>query len=160
MRDLRSQSRLCDRAREYSSRGLDGELSDFERALLENHLERCEPCRAFSAELEEIVGHLRLAPLEALPHPISLPSRRRARTRVFQAAAAAAAAAVAVTAGLIGAVQSHHPATVVRPTNLATIVHSEDFHSQDVQMLHQFRAAERVPEASFLLAHGRGQKPS
>src|ERR671935_1604196 len=100
MRDLRSQSRLCDRAREYSSRGLDGELSDFERALLENHIERCGSCRAYAAELEQIVGRLRSAPLEAVPRPISLPSRRRPPARVFQVAAAAAAAAVAATAGL------------------------------------------------------------
>jgi predicted anti-sigma-YlaC factor YlaD len=160
MRDLRSHSRLCDRAREYSSRGLDGELSEFERALLENHLDRCEPCRAYSVELEQIVGRIRLAPLEALPHPISLPSRRRARGRVLQVAAAAAAAAVAITAGLVGGIQSHQPAAP-RPNlnlNLDTIVNSEDFHSLDVQELHQFRAAARIPEANFVQAHGRGQK--
>jgi anti-sigma factor RsiW len=158
MRDLRSHSRLCDRAREYSSRSLDGELSEFERALLENHLERCEPCRAYSVELEQIVGRLRLAPLEALPHPISLPSRRRARGRVLQVAAAGAAAVVAVTAGLVGGIQSHQP-TAPRPNlNLATIVNSEDFHSLDVQELHQFRAATRIPEANFVQVHGRGQK--
>jgi ferric-dicitrate binding protein FerR (iron transport regulator) len=158
MRDLRSHSRLCDRAREYSSRGLDGELSEFERALLENHLERCEPCRAYSVELEQIVGRLRLAPLEALPHPISLPSRRRVRGRVLQVAAAGAAAVVAVTAGLVGGIQSHQP-TAPRPNqNLVPIVNSEDFHSLDVQEAHQFRAYTRIPEATFVRAHGRGQK--
>jgi predicted anti-sigma-YlaC factor YlaD len=158
MRDLRSHSRLCDRAREYSSRGLDGELSEFEQALLENHLERCEPCRAYSVELEQIVGRLRLAPLEALPHPISLPSRRRVRGRVLQVAAAGAAAVVAVTAGLVGGIQSHQP-TAPRPNpNLSTIVNSEDFHSVDVQELHQIRATARIPEANFVQAHGRGQK--
>lgn len=159
MRDLRSQSRLCDRAREYSSRGLDGELSDFERALLENHLERCEPCRAYAAELGQIVGRLRLAPLEALPHPISLPSRRGTRTRAFQAAAAAAAAAVAVTAGLVGAIQSHRPATPRPNLNLTAIVNSEDLHSQDIQELHQFRAAAQAPKINLALAR-RGQKPA
>jgi anti-sigma factor RsiW len=158
MRDLRSHSRLCDRAREYSSRGLDGELSEFERALLENHLERCEPCRAYSVELEQIVGRLRLAPLEALPHPISLPSRRRARGRVLQVAAAGAAAVVAVTAGLVGGIQSHQPAAPRPNLNLSPIVNSEDFHSLDVQEAHQFRAATRIPEANFVQAHGRGQK--
>jgi ferric-dicitrate binding protein FerR (iron transport regulator) len=158
MRDLRSHSRLCDRAREYSSRGLDGELSEFERALLENHLERCEPCRAYSVELEQIVGRLRLAPLEALPHPISLPSRRRVRGRVLQVAAAGAAAVVAVTAGLVGGIQSHHPAAPRANLSLPTIVNSEDFHSLDVQELHQIRAYGRIPEANFVQAHGRGQK--
>jgi ferric-dicitrate binding protein FerR (iron transport regulator) len=158
MRDLRSHSRLCDRAREYSSRGLDGELSEFERALLENHLERCEPCRAYSVELEQIVGRLRLAPLEALPHPISLPSRRRVRGRVLQVAAAGAAAVVAVTAGLVGGIQSHQPTAPRQNLNLSPIVNSEDFHSLDVQELHQIRATARIPEATFVQAHGRGQK--
>lgn len=160
MRDLRSHSRLCDCAREYSSRGLDGELSEFERALLENHLERCEPCRAYSVELEQIVGRLRLAPLEALPHPISLPPRRRARGRVLQVAAAGAAAAVAITAGLVGGIQSHRPATPRPNVNFATIVNSEDLHSQDVQEMHQFRAVAQAPEINLVLAHGRGQKPA
>jgi len=66
MRELRAQNRVCDRAREYSSRSLDGELSDFERALLETHLERCDACRAYAVELAEIVTRLRLEPLEAL----------------------------------------------------------------------------------------------
>jgi hypothetical protein len=158
MRDLRSQSRLCDRAREYSSRGLDGELSDFEQALLENHLDRCEPCRAYSVELEQIVGRLRMAPLEPLPHPISLPSRSRARTRVFQITAASAAAAVAATAGLVGALQSHRPATPRPNFNLTPIVNSEDFQSQDVQEMHQFRAAVQAPKINLALAR-RGQKP-
>jgi anti-sigma factor RsiW len=159
MRDLRSQSRLCDRAREYSSRGLDGELSEFERALLDSHLDRCEACRAYSVELEQIVGRLRAAPLEALPHPISLPSRRRVRTRVLQVAAAGAAAAVAATAGLVGTLQSHRPATVRPNANLAAIVNSEDFNSQDVQELHLFRAFAQRPKINLALAR-RGQKPS
>ena len=159
MRDLRSHSRLCDRAREYFSRGLDGELSEFERALLENHLERCEPCRAYSAELEQIVGRLRTAPLEALSRPISLPSRRRVRTRVFQVAAAGAAAAVAVTAGLLGTLQSHRPATVHPNLNLTALVNSDDLHSQDVQELHLFRVIAHAPKINLALAR-RGQKPS
>jgi predicted anti-sigma-YlaC factor YlaD len=158
MRDLRSQSRLCDRAREYTSRGLDGELSEFERALLENHLDRCDACRAYSAELEQIVGRLRAAPLEALPHPISLPSRRRARTRVLQVAAAGAAAAVAATAGIVGTLQSHRPASTRPNVNLAAIVHSEDFNSQDVQEEHLFRAMAQTPKINLALAR-RGQKP-
>src|SRR6266540_3353743 len=127
MRELRAQSRVCDRAREYSSRALDGELSDFERALLETHLERCGACRAYSIELAEIVTRLRVA----LPHPISLPpARRRARARVLQGAAAVAAAAVAATAGLAGSLQSHP--TQARPNlNLEAMIRANDHHSHD-----------------------------
>jgi anti-sigma factor RsiW len=160
MRAVRAENRVCDRAREYASRALDGELSDFEQALLGSHLERCEACRAYSAELEQIVGHIRLAPLEPLSQPISLPSRRRARPRVLQVAAASAAAAVAATAGLVGALESHQSQAVRPTTNVAAIIHSEDFHSQDVQELHQIQATLRMSPRSFALVHGRGQKQS
>jgi len=159
MRELRAQSRVCDRAREYSSRALDGELSDFERALLETHLERCGACRAYSVELAEIVTRLRVAPLEALPHPISLPpARRRARARVLQGAAAVAAAAVAVTAGLAGSLQSHP--TQARPNlNLEAMIRANDHHSHDVQLLHQIRTKGNMPRKAIVLSHS-GQKPA
>jgi anti-sigma factor RsiW len=158
MRELRAQSRVCDRAREYSSRSLDDELSEFERALLETHLERCDACRAYAVELGEIVTRLREAPLEALPHPVSLPSRRRVRARVLQGAAAVAAAAVAATAGLLGSLQSHP--TEARPNvNLEALIRADDFHSQDVQLLHQIRASANAPKKAILLARN-GQKPA
>jgi ferric-dicitrate binding protein FerR (iron transport regulator) len=150
MRELRAQSRVCDRAREYSSRSLDGELSDFERALLDTHLERCEECRAYSAELTEIVTRMRMAPLETLPQPVSLPSRRRVRARAFQAAAAVAAAAVAATAGLVGSLQSHSPQSRPNPT-LEAIIRSDDFHNGDIQLQHQIRAMVLMPKKSFVL---------
>jgi predicted anti-sigma-YlaC factor YlaD len=157
MRELRAQNRVCDRAREYSSRSLDGELSDFERALLETHLERCDACRAYAVELAEIVTRLRLEPLEALSNPVSLPSRRRVRARALQSAAAVAAAAVAATAGLVGSLQSH--TNQVRPnlTLDALIRSSDDFHSQDVQLMHQIRAMANMPKKAIVLAQN-GQK--
>jgi anti-sigma factor RsiW len=151
---------VCDRAREYSSRSLDGELSDFEHALLETHLERCAACRAYSAELAEIVTHLRAAPMESLSQQISLPSRRRVRARAFQGAAAVAAAAVAATAGLVGSLSSHSSTQASRPSfNLQAIVHSDDYHSQDVQLMHQFRAMANMPKKAIVLARS-GQKPT
>jgi predicted anti-sigma-YlaC factor YlaD len=156
MRELRAQNRVCDRAREYSSRSLDGELSDFERALLETHLERCEPCRAYAAELAEIVARLRTAPLEALPHPVALPSRRRVRLRTLQGAAAAAAAVVAATAGLVGSLQSHP--TQARPNlTLQSLIHADDFNSGDVQLMHLIRATAKAPKKAIVLAR-KGNK--
>ena len=157
MRELRAQSRVCDRAREYSSRSLDGELSDFERSLLESHLERCAACRDYSVELAEIVSRLRAAPMEPLAQPISLPSRRRARARVLQGAAAVAAAAVAATAGLVGSLQSH-PNQARESLSLQALMRSDDtYHSQDVQLMHQIRASNNMPKKALVLARS-GQK--
>jgi len=158
MRELRAQSRVCDRAREYSSRSLDGELSDFEHALLETHLERCEPCRAYSVDLAEIVTRLRANPMESLSQPISLPSRRRVRARALQGAAALAAAAVAATAGLVGSLQSQ-PSSQGHQS-FQTLMRADDtYHSQDVQLMHQFRAMANMPKKAVVLARS-GQKPT
>ncbi len=156
MRELRAQTRLCDRAREYASRSFDGELSDFERALLESHLERCEPCRLYAHELEGIVARLREAPLERLSHPVVLPARRRLRARGLQAGFAAAAAAVAVTAGLVGSFQSQRP-SAIPPTDVAAIMAD----AQDVQQLHQIIAAAGAPDSDriWALALNGGQRP-
>jgi anti-sigma factor RsiW len=158
MRELRAQNRVCDRAREYSSRSLDGELSDFERALLETHLERCDACRAYAVELAAIITRLRLEPLEALPHPVSLPSRRRVRARALQGAAAVAAAAVAATAGLVGSLQSHP--NQARPNlNLEALIRADDVNSGDIQLMHQMRASANAPKKALVLARS-GKKPT
>ena len=159
MRELRAQNRVCDRAREYSSRSLDGELSDFERALLETHLERCDACRTYAVELAEIVARLRTGPLEALPHPVALPSRRRVRLRALQGAAAAAAAVVAATAGLVGSLQSHPSQARPNLTLEALMIRADDYNSGDVQLMHQFRAAANAPKKAIVLAR-KGNKQS
>src|SRR3954462_14382309 len=156
MRELRAQNRVCDRAREYSSRSLDGELSEFERALLETHLERCDACRAYAVELAEIVTRLRLEPPAAVSHPLSLPSRRGVRPRALQGAAAVAAAAVAATAGLVGSLQSHPSQARPNPT-LEALIRADDFNTQDVQLMHVIRASNHAPKKAIVLARD-GQK--
>jgi predicted anti-sigma-YlaC factor YlaD len=98
MSALGARARRCDRAREWISLELDGELSEFERIVLEAHAARCDDCRTFRLELRGISGELRAAPLERLGRAVVLP-RRPARSRRAIQFAAAAAAAVAVGAG-------------------------------------------------------------
>ena len=93
---MRGISQTCERAREWVSLRLDGELSELESALLEAHLNRCAPCAAFAADVEGATLELRSAPLERLEQPVVLPLRRPARTvRVVQLGAAAALVAAA-----------------------------------------------------------------
>ena len=84
---------MCDRAREWASLGLDGELSDFERVLLDSHLRRCPACAAYVVEIGAITEAIRATELEPLAIPVVLPLRRRISYRgiVLQAGAAAAA---------------------------------------------------------------------
>jgi anti-sigma factor RsiW len=86
----------CDRVREWICVGLDGELSRFERALVEAHVHGCADCAEFRSSTAGFTAALRGAPLEPLAHPITLPERRRTRLPVRSLQVAAAAAAVAV----------------------------------------------------------------
>jgi anti-sigma factor RsiW len=84
----------CDRARQWASLELDGELSSFERALLENHLEGCPLCAEFHAEIGGMTTALRAAPYEPFEGVALGRVHRRVRLRLAPAAAAMAVAAV------------------------------------------------------------------
>ena len=120
----RFAGRRCDRARQWISLQLDGELSEFERALLDAHLESCAECRAFEGDVSTITGQLRAAPPESLTQPVVLPSRRHGLLRPLRVGAAAAAVvAVAGVATLIGSFRSES----TLPSSLAQSRAGTDF---------------------------------
>jgi len=95
----------CERAAQWTSLELDGELSPLEQAALARHLERCETCGELRAELGGITALLRSAPLAEPEYDVVLHSAGRRRARVVRrvtlgAAFAAAAAAVGVLLAL------------------------------------------------------------
>jgi hypothetical protein len=105
---MRAHGQTCERAREWASLRLDGELSELETALLDAHLQRCAACSAFAVEIDTATLQLRTAPLERLEQPVTLPVRRTAGTlRAVQLGAAAALVAAAAGLGtLFGALGS------------------------------------------------------
>jgi len=84
----------CEQARQWASLELDGELSSFERVLLDAHIEGCPSCSEFRTEIANLTGALRAAPSERLEGVVIGRMRRRARMRLAPAAAAMAIAAV------------------------------------------------------------------
>ena len=90
----------CQRAREAVSMQLDGELSELGSARLSAHLRECEACAGYALELAALTTRLRTAPLEQLPAPVALPSRRRRPALQLAAAAAAVVAAAASSLAL------------------------------------------------------------
>jgi hypothetical protein len=100
------QSAICERARSWISLRVDDELSEFECALLDAHLARCEDCADFAEDVGSMTFSLRTEPLELLSRPIVVPSRRR-RHVALSTRAASAAAAVLVTVGGAFAVLGH-----------------------------------------------------
>ena len=99
MRLVRSYDRRCERAREWLSLAVDGELSRFERALVDRHLSGCPECAAFGIEVRGFTDALRAAAAEQLTHPVAIPERRR-RVVAFRPAQAAVAAVAMVAVGL------------------------------------------------------------
>jgi predicted anti-sigma-YlaC factor YlaD len=121
MRRLTGQ--LCDRAREWASLRLDGELSELESALLGAHVERCADCRAFVDDVDLATTALRSASLEPLMTPVALPRRRvGSRTRTLQAAAAAALVLTAAGLGSLFGLLSGSGAAPSRAASGSPIV--------------------------------------
>jgi predicted anti-sigma-YlaC factor YlaD len=115
----------CVRAREASSRRLDGELSELEATRLDAHLRRCPACREFAAETAAIAGRLRRAPLERPTAPTFEPRRRRpASMPRLQAAAAVLAVVAAGSSFALGRVVAQQgepkPTVVATPTDLGS----------------------------------------
>lgn len=103
----------CERARQWASIELDGELSTFERVLLRAHLAHCPPCRDFRTATDGLTHALRAAPLEELEQPIEIGRMRRGlRLRLAPAAAAMAVAFVG-----LGSILA---ASTIRSTSVAT----------------------------------------
>jgi hypothetical protein len=93
---------VCERVRGQISVGLDGELSQLERAMIASHLTRCDACEEYADEVSSFTHELREVPLERMSRQVVIHRHRRhvgARLQV------AAAAAVAVAA-LVGASQA------------------------------------------------------
>lgn len=115
-----SRGVLCERARSWAALAPDGELSELEQKLLDAHLARCAACSRFSVHVAAVTAGLRDAPLQPLPWPVSIPTRRRqpvyARVRTVGAAAAVALMALGIASRAplsAGDQESFQPARVV-----------------------------------------------
>jgi predicted anti-sigma-YlaC factor YlaD len=130
----------CDRAAEWISLELDGELSELDRARLEDHLDRCPSCRAWQAEVAGFTGLMRSAPPAELSAPVAIVlPRLRARRRAAAATLATAAAAVA--------------AAIVALPQTAQNVSSGALPFEDAQQQRQFAQEHvRTELAAFLVA--------
>ena len=136
------QGGICDRAREWTSLRLDGELSPLEDECCERHLEVCDECRAFEYDVRWATDVLRLTPQERPSQRLRVPVASKPRVTARRVTAIAATAALALGA-LIGAL-------VERPV-LADAVAV----AQRDQLPHE-RSATRTTSGS---SRGRGSCP-
>ena len=148
---VRNPGWACDRTREAVSLGLDGELSQIERVLMERHFERCPSCAAFAAATTSLTGALRAAEPVMLERPIELPLRRRAGYVVRHAGAWIAAASVAATALLaVLTLPAHRQASA--GSNYGYYMAT----NQDLRDLRTLRTAQMKPLALALSRPLRG----
>jgi hypothetical protein len=156
---VRHLPNACDRAREWASLALDGELSGFEQALLDAHLGRCADCRAFVTDVGDVTDLLRSSEPERPSTPISIPGRLRPHTRVRNVLALAAAASVFVTAGLFGVMHSFDSST--QPLLRTHAVLQTGQVNADLLQLQRGRRNQLVAVAQFRAAGPGGpQLPS
>jgi anti-sigma factor RsiW len=125
------RSIVCDRIRSYVSLGLDGELSQLERAMMVAHLERCSDCRAYEVDVVAVTGALRAAPVELPERPMALPRRYRHASvfRTVQVAAAAATVLVAAGLGIFGAEKFQQATPARLQPSTTNVVFSPGFWS-------------------------------
>jgi len=93
------RSAACERARVWAALLPDGELSQFERRILEVHLARCADCARHAEQVAAIVAVVRDTPSESPRIHIRVSARRRfANARLAKLAVGGSAAVAAVVA--------------------------------------------------------------
>jgi ferric-dicitrate binding protein FerR (iron transport regulator) len=89
----------CDRARVWAGLLPDGELSTFERRLLDAHCAKCAQCRRLRDDVNSFTGVVRSASSAEMTRPVRIPrarfGARRPVTRVLTSGLAAALALAA-----------------------------------------------------------------
>jgi predicted anti-sigma-YlaC factor YlaD len=121
------QGGLCDRAREWVSLGLDGELSPLEDELLDRHLDACDECRAFAEDVRWATDVLRLTPQERPARRLIVrpaPRREVSARRVTAIAAVAALALGALIGAIVEGPSSSVPTDV--PSEISFLTNQQD----------------------------------
>jgi len=132
------ENRRCERARQWSSLRLDGELSELEGALLEKHLETCGSCVAFDERLTATALSLRTTPPEPPRIGFQIPKRTRVSFPTSRRVAVAAIAAALALGSLVGSML-HRPAPNPAPEGPQI-----SFLTRDVSQLRQIPRGTRV----------------
>ena len=135
---------LCDRTREWVALRQDGELSEYETGIMTSHLERCDECLAFAADVTAITREIRSTPLEPLPRAIELAGPRRFTLPRRHLQVAAAAALVVVAAGM-GSLYGALRASGGPEQAAVQLIHAPMVGSDDTKLLREIRLAELRP---------------
>ena len=134
------KTNACDRAAQWVSLELDGELSQLEHAALERHLAGCARCREVAADVRSFTCLLREAPLVELERPVVVRAPQRAR--VARRAAISLAFAGLVSGAVLG---------VVLPSSTGTSESALSFRNAAQQRQFARVEAQRLEPAVFVV---------
>ena len=141
----------CDRAREWSSLRLDGELSELEEALLDKHLEGCAVCAAFDAGLRTTTEVVRTTTAARPSAPFEMPAPTREGVPLARVLAVAGVLVAATLGSIVGSTLDRPAANSQKPTAQVS------FLTRDVSQLRQIPRGRHVaPQAP---AHQPGGPP-
>jgi anti-sigma factor RsiW len=93
------RSVVCERVRVQVSLLLDGELSQFERRMLDAHLAQCPDCVAYADDVTSFTDQIRYAPMLPLERPVVVQRRSRFSVSRVQMGVAAVVGLIAVGLG-------------------------------------------------------------
>jgi predicted anti-sigma-YlaC factor YlaD len=144
----------CERARQWASASVDGELSTFERALLADHLERCASCREFSLAITDLTTALRAAPHERIERISIGRVRRHVRLRLAPAVAAMAVAAVGLGSVLASVEIKGGSVARVQPVHAAPLVAAPDTLNLSASYMLARLHSDRQPSSARSLRGG------
>jgi anti-sigma factor RsiW len=135
----------------------DGELSQFERRILEVHLARCADCARHAARVAAIVAVVRDTPSESMPSPVGVVRRPRPgwgtiRTLAVGGGVAATLAGIAFST-LLTLDRTARPAA---PTPPLIVVSSAQDGPDEAQLWRETRKAERVAAERVYSTQSRG----
>jgi hypothetical protein len=148
------RSAACERARFWASLLPDGELSLFERRLLDAHCVRCASCRELHDDVKAVTTVVRTTPLEEMSRPVRvvrqrLPAWRPAAGVVASGGAAVLAFVLAVWIG--PQVRSAHVTT--RYVSAPTIVIAPSRTSADSQAIWTFKRQRGTDDGPGVARH-------
>jgi ferric-dicitrate binding protein FerR (iron transport regulator) len=149
---LSPRSGRCERARQWASLRVDGELSELEVGLLERHLESCASCRAFAAGVAATTELVRATPPEKPEIAYSPPRPRVIRLPVGRRTAIAAIAAAAALGSFVGS-SFQRPAPPPAPASVPQV----SFLTRDLNQLRQLPHQTKKPQPAP--ARTPGQPP-
>jgi hypothetical protein len=133
---LSPRSGRCERARQWASLGIDGELSELEDTLLEKHLAGCASCSAFAARLTATTEAVRAVPHERPQIEYPRFERLVIRLPVGRRVAIVAVAAAAALGAFVGS-SLQKPAPTQAPGNRPQLSFRTD--------MDQLRELHRIP---------------